>query len=554
MSALLLLALAAAPISGDDDPILKVMSEEVKRAMTLTMPTRPGEKAITDKPYYARAYVVTEDTLSVRADFGALYSPGGGRRVQVQTQVRVGSPKLDNTNFQGSDFFFDMGGGDRLSTPAEEDPDAIRHRLWLEFDADFKAAVETLAKKNAYLKANEVKEVVTDFGAAPPEVLIEPIESRPNLSVERYSGIVKRASTACRPFPSPHTCTVALSSRTICQRMLASDGTKHRFCQTKLELEINAQAQAKDGMSVGWSWRALARNEAALPNEAELTAKVKEVGETLEKKVAAAGPQEDYTGPVLFTGDAAGQFFLASIAAPLLHPRASLGAMEQGRLSERLGKHIAVKQLQVTDDPNQQDWKSPQGEVLPLFGAYPVDDDGVRPKAVKLVQDGVLKTLFMSRNPTSKVPLTNGHARGSEAGPGNMFVSTTSPTPFAAMKTKLIELAQEEDLGYGLIVRLMGRQDMRGGYNGVLFPSPPLMVTRLYPDGHEEVVRGLTFKPASFRVLKDIIAMGDDPSLLDVELAGQPVSVVAPSVLVRTLELAKPGDDSKPPVLPRPKL
>ena len=396
MSALLLFVLAAAPVATEDDPMLKVMGEEVKRAMTLVMPTRPGEKAITDKPYYARAFVITEDSLAVRADFGALYAPSGGHRVQVQTMVRVGSPQLDNTNFQG-DYSFDTG--DRLSSPAEEDPDAVRRRLWLSFDADFKSAVETLAKKNAYLKANAVKDVIADFSAAPAEVVVEPPEPKLSLSVERYSGIVKRASATCRTFASPHSCTVSLNARQLCQRMLASDGAKHRFCQNRFELEIYAQAQAKDGMSVGWSWRALSRTEAELPNEAELIQRVKEVGKTLETKVAAAGPLEDYAGPVLFIGDAAGQFFLASIAAPLLRPRPSLGTNEQGRLTERVGKHIAVKQLQVTDDPTQKDWKSPAGVVSPLFGSYPVDDDGVKPKPVKLVQDGVLKTLLMSRNP-----------------------------------------------------------------------------------------------------------------------------------------------------------
>ena len=484
MSALLLWVLAVAPAVADDDPLMKVMGEEVKRAMTLQMPTRPGEKPITDRPYYARAFVMTEDSLAIRADFGALYSPAGGRRVVVHTDVRVGTPQLDNTNFGGE---YNFEGGDRLSSPAEEDPDAVRHRLWLSFDADFKSAVETLAKKNAYLKANAVKEVIADFGAAAPEVVIEPIEPKLQLSLERYSGIVKRASAACRSFPSPHTCSVSLTTRQFCQRMVASDGAKHRFCQTKLELEINALAQAKDGMSVGWSWKALTRSEAELPNEAELTQRVKEVGETVEKKVAAAGPQEDYTGPVLFIGDAAAQFFLAALASPLLRPRPSLGAAEQGRLTERVGKHIAVKQLQVTDDPTQKEWKSPAG-VAPLFGSYPVDDDGVRPKPVRLVQDGVLKTLLMGRNPTLKVPLTNGHARGSEGGPGNLFISTTTPTPIAELKTKLLDLAQEEDLSYGLVVRLMALHDSRGGYNGVMLPSPPLLVHRLYSDGHEELL------------------------------------------------------------------
>ena len=236
----------------------------------------------------------------------------------------------------------------------------------------------------------------------------------------------------------------------------------------------------------------------------------------------------------------------------MLKPRAAVGSLDQGQFAGRVDKHIGVKQLQVVDDPTQTQWKSPAGVSAPLIGAYPVDDEGVRPKRVSLVEDGVLKTLLMRRNPTPKVALTNGHARGSSTGPGNLFVASSTPLTLAQLKAKLLEVAQEEDLPYGLIVRQLSRTD-RGSPSSVSLPSP-MLVYRLYPDGHEELARGLVFKPASFRVLKDIAGMGDDPALHNTEFVGQSVSVVAPSVLIRTLELVKSGDDSKPAVLPRPKL
>ena len=553
MNALLLLALAAAPAPANplaQDPLLVAMQAEVGRAMTLSMPPAKGEPK-PEKPYYAEATVATSDALEVSADLGALFSPSAGRKLSVMANVRVGSWDFDQTNFGGGGFDFSFS---HVSTPAEEDVDAVRRALWLMFDSAYKGAVETLARKRAYLKSNEVKELTPDFAKVKPEVVLLPADAAELPSVEKWSGIVKRASAACRAYPSPFSCRVAFAARHECQRKVASDGAAQRWCEDRLTLVVSAQAQARDGMSVGWDWKAQARSEAELPDEAALVRAVKDVAEMLEKKVKAPAPNDDYQGPVLFTDEAAPAFFLSAIATPLSSPRSPLGSEEKGRLIERLGKHVAVSQLTAVDDPTRTSWTSPAGKVFPLFGSYRVDDDGVSPRPITLIADGVLKTFYMSRVPTPRVKETNGHARGTSASAANLFVSTSAPTPLADLKKKLVELAREEDSDFGLVVSRLPRGFERPGGTTLNVPNLPLLVSKVYADGREELVRGYAFKPTSFRVLKELVAMGDDPTLLNTEQLGQQVSVVAPSVLVRLLELSRPGDDSKPPVLPRPKL
>src|SRR5262249_43542965 len=90
----------------------------------------------------------------------------------------------------------------------------------------------------------------------------------------------------------------------------------------------------------------------------------------------------------------------------------------------------------------------------------------------------------------------------------------------------------------------------RGG--SVMLGVPSIMY-RIYKDGHQELVRGGSFKPTTYRVLKDIVALGDDPTVTNTGQFGQQVSVVAPSVLVKSLELKKSKEDfRKPPMTPRP--
>ncbi len=532
-----------------DDPLLKVLADEVSRAMTLKMTPQPGEKKESDRPFYARAYITTDTQYAVWANFGAQHAPSNGTQVKLGTSIHVGTPDLDNTNFQSGGFGFSMEGGGRASSPAEGDRDAIRRALWLAFDGDYKRAVEAIARKRAFLETNQVKDRLPDFGPAPAEKIFQPPEAPPKIDLDKWCGIVKRTSAACRTFPSPHTCIVGLNGRHGCQRFVASDGAMHRFCETKLELYITAQGQAADGMPVSSDWHFAARTEGDLLSEADLLTKVKEVGGELEKKLKSQAPVDDYAGPVLFTGEAAPAFFLSALSSPLSQPRESLGASEQGRLIERLGKHIAVSQLSATDDPTQQTWTSPAGKVMPLFGYFAVDDDGVKPQPIALVTDGVLKTFYMSRLPTKLIAKTNGHARNDQGSTGNLFVTTKEPHPVADLRKKLVELAKEEDLDYGLVIAKLpqsweGRPD-----TALRLPNNPLAIYKVYADGHEEQVRGLSFKPTTYRVLKDIVMMGDDPTLLNTEQFGQQVSAVAPSTLVKLLELNKPRDEyGKPPV------
>jgi hypothetical protein len=191
-----------------------------------------------------------------------------------------------------------------------------------------------------------------------------------------------------------------------------------------------------------------------------------------------------------------------------------------------------------------------------LFGFYPVDDDGVTPRPISLVREGVLQTFYMSRIPTKTVTSTNGHARGSQASTGNLFIRTSQPQSLVALKKKLVELAKEEDSDFGLVVSVLPTSlSERPNGATVQLPNLPLLVHRVYADGREELVRGYGFKPTSQRVLKDIVGMGDDPVLVNTEQFGQNVSAVAPSVLIRLLELNRARDDyGKPPVLARPKL
>ena len=95
----------------------------------------------------------------------------------------------------------------------------------------------------------------------------------------------------------------------------------------------------------------------------------------------------------------------------------------------------------------------------------------------------------------------------------------------------------------------------------------PILVYKVYPDGREELVRGLRFRGLNVRSLKDILAAGDDSAAFEYLDNAAPFAliggagftteacVVAPSILIDDLEL-HPVEDELPklPVVPAPEM
>jgi len=538
---------APAQEKPDDDAVFRALADELARAKTLSMPKL-------DKPYHVGAFANDRESWGASASFGSIASEGGGKTASISTNVRVGSPDLDQTNFSDQ-FSFSFGGGFGGGAPVEPDYDALRQALWLDFDSTYKGATEAIAKKRAYLAANTVKDRPPDFGEATVTELIQP---RIKLSVDkaRWKSAVKRVSAVFREYASLQEGDASMSAWTSHQYFVSSDPVRHRFGESVATFSMSCSTQADDGMPLSLSFAAQGRTEADLPDDEKLVAAAHDLAKKLEA-LAKAPTAEDYTGPVLFVGRAADVFFLNAVGGPLSDPRQDLGDSKGGRLTERLGRRIAARTLVVRDDPTLASWKG-----KPLVGHFPVDDDGVLPQPITLLDAGVLKTYYMSRIPTKLVPKTNGHSRAGKGMVGNLFVEGKETVPRADLEKRLVQMCAEEDLEYGMVVEDMGesgggRQRFffgGGGGEGDLQLPAPSLAWRIYKDGHKELVRGATFKAAPYRVLKDIVAVGDDPDLLNTDFRGQRVSVVAPSVLVEELEMRRPEEEfSKPPYSPRPK-
>ncbi len=77
-------------------------------------------------PYFISYSVHDTSALSISAQFGALTTSGGSRERMADVQVRVGSPKLDNTHGEHR-----SSAVNSMALPLGDDREAIARTLWL---------------------------------------------------------------------------------------------------------------------------------------------------------------------------------------------------------------------------------------------------------------------------------------------------------------------------------------------------------------------------------------------------------------------------------------
>src|SRR2546422_9354505 len=223
---------------------------------------------------------------------------------------------------------------------------------------------------------------------------------------------------------------------------------------------------------------------------------------------AAPVLEADYSGPVLFTGQASAEMFARVLAPNLSGQRLPLTDQQQAQtnrseLVDRLNRPVLPRFLSVFDDPTAQRMGNQE-----LMGYYQVDDQGVPARRVSLIEQGVLKSFLMSRRPGKNMPQSNGHGRSGVPGRetaqiSNLFIQTNQGKSYEELKQELIAMCKTENLDYGIVIRAL-LTDSRTPI-GV-----PFLTYKVYvADGREELVRGAFASGVPIRALRQIDAVGD---------------------------------------------
>jgi len=560
-----------------DEILLKAMSDELARSKQLAV------VAGSDAPYFFSYMLTDAETLRISASMGAVVNVSRTRFRSPSTEVRVGSYDFDNTGHVFSGIY----SGSRYdgNWPLDDDYANFRSELWLSTDRAFKAAVESMARKRASMNnSNASAESLPDFSKVAPVVSIGKVV-RPKVDDQEWTARTSRLAAVFNGTKEVLSSGVELQLIQGPTTLMNSEGTAVRYNDDMYWIYAKAEGQAPDGMLLHDAVSLQSLELDKFPAEADMRKSLAEVADNVRALVHAP-MAESYSGPVLLEPRAAAQLLAQLIGDNLRVPRRPMS--DPGRnvpfapseLENRLGARVLPDSFDVTDDPTQSTFNG-----KPLAGFYPFDIEGVPPRPVNVVEKGVLKSFLTTRQPIKGFPVSNGHARlpGSygtfSAAIGNLFVKSSETTPLADLKKRLIEMTTSRGKPYGMLVRKLdypysatgtelqslAQASAQSGGSSARPVSPPILIYRVYPDGREELVRGMRFRGLTTKALRDILAASSETAQFDfVNVAAPlailgaggylaPASVVSPGLLFEELEFEPPTDQlPKAPTVPPP--
>jgi TldD protein len=512
--------LATARAAASGDAVLEALLTELDRSKAQLKMDQVAA------PYYIEYRVNDVDEFQAEAAFGALRETQRVRYRVLRVVVRIGDYKQDS--------YYNQGMGETNILPLDDDPIALRHQIWMATDEAYKAAGEALTEKQAALKQFSAEaNPVDDFAKAPVVTAVDPVVKL-QVDAAAWKKTLEDVTNLYRRYPDVQSVSASTRFSAVNEYLVNSEGTVTRGGHKTYYIQFNSSAQAADGMRLSRNPFWMVAKAEELPSHDALVADAKKALDTIITLRQAPIVEEEYRGPVLFAPDAATDVMASLVGANVLGRKPQLGKPNRttGAFATSFKTRVLPSFLSVIDDPTLHDF---QGKSL--VGNYDVDDDGVKAQPVTLVDNGTLINYLVGRQPIRDFPTSNGHDRaGTGAYPapnlGVLLLKSSEAQSPEALKKRVIQMTTDQGKPFGYRVETLGPG------------NSPRLLYRIYPDGHEELVRGAVFNELDVRALRsDLIAVGNDP-LVSNRTGGIATTVISPSLLFDELEV-KRADTSK---------
>jgi predicted Zn-dependent protease len=505
-------------------------------------------------PYYMAYEVTDEQAESATATIGALVSAGRQHVRGMDTTIRIGSPAFDNYHpYKGSRGQFTS------FTPLSIDDNAnqMRRAIWSETDRVYRVASRRLLqlKTDEQLLAEE-RDRDADFSSEPAATFSQLPETY-KYDGDEWNDRVRAWSAEFKKHPKILASGVSFRGRREIRTFVNTEGTAVQFGGNLFRIEIQGAALAPDGMDLGDFATIEASDPAHLPSASAVSAKVREIAANLDALVNAP-LAEPIVCPAILSGRASAVFF-HEIFGHRIEGHRQKDITEDQTFKKMLGQKVLPDFIGVEFDPTRTSYNGTD-----LIGHYEYDDEGVKARPVKVVEDGVLKTFLLSRSPVGDLVHSNGHGRrqpGFEvaARQSNLIVESSKQVSEAELRGQLIAEVKRQNKPYGLYFADVSSGFTTTGRQGTqAFKVIPLVVYRVYPDGRpDELIRGVDIVGTPLASFQKILATSNTPAVFNgycgAESGSIPVSAVSPAILVSEIETQKKQNrQEKPPLLPRP--
>lgn len=520
------------------DPVLAAMLAELNR--------NQQQLQLQDfaKPFFLQYRLDDVDDYEASANYGALTGERRDHRRVVRVTVRVGDYRMDSSTPRGD--------GSLQVAAIDDDPVALRTALWSATDTAYKAALRDYAQKQAALKTYQTPPRAEDFSHEKPVIVLGKL-ARLELDTAQWRHRVAEASGLYHSRPSFAQITEYSSStiyaRAINRYLVNTEGAIVRKGSAVYQATIAVGAQATDGMRLDRSYASTGTSATKLDSSGEFHSHVVELIATLDElRKAPLIEEEEYHGPVLFSGDAAGNIF-SNLFAPgvaAVHPDPGTEARTKGSYAASYRARVLPEGMSVVDDPRTQAFQQ-AAHGQSLIGAYDVDDEGVPAQSVNVVENGKLTNYLIGRAPVRDFPVSNGHGRAGLAAPprpqtGVLLVQSAKAVSRNELNRRLLAMARERGLDSVYVAETMGPE-----------LTPRLLYRVNASDGKRQLVRGAVFEDLDQRSLRsNISAVGSDICVSNFS-GDTPTTILAPSLLFDDITVKRANDrNDKLPYYPPP--
>ena len=531
-------------------PVLSSLKAELGRSMQ-TLKPQPV-------PPYFLSYEITDDqVVDVNASFGEITSSVPSHSRQLDIDLRVGDRHLDNSHMVGG--VPGLGLLERfafIQVPLEDNPEALRSILWYQTDKKYKAAVEQYTKvKTAVQVAVAPEDKSDDFSSEPADSYREAtltLTEDPHVWEEK----IRKYTAPFAKYGNLYEAQASFSADIETRWYVNSDGSEIQVSQPFYRLIISAVTKADDGMELPRYESYSAFSAQGLPDDSQVLKDVDRMIGDLQA-LRTAPIVDPYTGPAILSGRAGGVFF-HEIFGHRVEGHRQKSEEEGQTFKKQVGQPVLPANFSVYSDPTLKHL----GQI-DLVGAYAYDNEGVKARRVVVVDHGILKNFLMSRSPIEGFPQSNGHGRKQQglaavARQSNLMVEIANPVSHSELKKMLIEEIKKQNKPFGLYF-----QDIQGGFTltGRTIPNAfnvlPIMVYRVFPDGREELVRGVDLIGTPLTTFSKMVTGDNEVSTFNgvcgAESGAVPVSASSPAILVSQIEVQKKQkSQERAPILPAP--
>ncbi|MEF3280536.1 MAG: TldD/PmbA family protein [Elusimicrobiota bacterium] len=493
----------------------------------------------------------------VSSNLGSIKSEMERKQRIISCDIRVGTPDMDSTHEIKGVNYDENSKMTNISILPLNDEQAIRSEIWNLTDKTYKDAL------NRYIRVLTNKQVTAEEEDKSGDFIIV----KTTQSFKKYfepeiidkdviKNMLKKLSSVFKRYDFIIDSSVSFSKEYQNRYIVNSNGSEIVEGERRYRLSYLLVARTDDGMDISRYRNYDFENISEMPLEDKVLSDIYNSIDEL-KNLLTAKQLEPYTGPAILESKAAAVFW-HEIFGHRVEGHRQKSESEGQTFAKKIGQSIMPSFITIYDDPNLKYYNSKF-----LNGNYLYDDEGVKSQKAVLVENGVLKGFLMQRVPVLGFKDSNGHGRRSPgyltvARQGNLIVESTKVFPYQTLKKMLIEEIKKSQKPYGLIIK-----DIEGGFTFTTRDMPQSYTVlikyafKIYPDGKEEVVRGLNMIGTPLQTFSRIVATGDDYDVFNgvcgAESGWVNVSAVSPSLLFSEIETEKvQKSNQKPPILKPP--